>query len=61
MLVETDIRGILLGLEKKRADLRYALKDCICVPVALRDHVKIHLIAEELELLRTRIRGLKKR
>lgn len=60
-MIEASVKSDLMGLERRRADLRFALKNYICVPVVSRDYDKINLIAGELELLREKIRGLKGR
>lgn len=60
MMNEVNVESDLTGLEKRRADLRCALKDCICVPVVSRDYDKINLFAGELELLREKIREFKR-
>lgn len=61
MIVEKDMRNNIFELEKRRSDLRYALKDCICVAVALRDYERINLITDELNSLREKSRELRER
>ncbi|MFH1691508.1 MAG: hypothetical protein ABIC68_02920 [Candidatus Omnitrophota bacterium] len=61
MIVEKDMRNDIFELEKRRSDLRRMLKDCICVPVVLRDYERINLITNELNVLREKNRELKER
>ncbi len=54
-------RGISLdGLEKKRFVLRHMLKNCLCVPVVLRNYNRINQISEELDMLREEARRLRR-